>query len=205
MPHDQATPDLLHDTQRNAGRAPSDGWEAARVTQLDELVRDALAGDRSAFACLLEREAQPVYRATLSILGSPEDARDAVQEAAIRAWQQLPKLRNSAAWPAWFRRIAVRTALDESRRARRSREVQLPDQVDGELSHPMPHRDEMLTVLAALSRLPAEDRALLGLRYGADLTVPDSAEALGIRLGTAKARLHRALKKLRTELGDDCG
>lgn len=74
------------------------------MRELEELVSDALAGDRSAFACLLERETPSAYRAALAILRSPEEARDVVQEAAIHAWQELPRLRRAAAWPAWFRR-----------------------------------------------------------------------------------------------------
>jgi len=71
-----------------------------------------------------------------------------------------------------------------------------------------PAADERLTILAALARMSADDRVVLGLRFGADLEVPDLADALGIRLGTAKARLHRALRRLATELtehgeGDD--
>lgn len=60
-------------------------------------------------------------------------------------------------------------------------------------------------VMAAVRTLPSEDRALLGLRYGADLAVPDVAAALGIPLGTAKSRLHRALGRLAMAMGDEDG
>jgi DNA-directed RNA polymerase specialized sigma24 family protein len=65
---------------------------------------------------------------------------------------------------------------------------------------PGPAADERLTILAALSRMSPDDRVVLGLRFAADLEVPDLAAALGIRLGTAKARLHRALRRLAIEL-----
>jgi hypothetical protein len=79
-------------------------WEVeTALGQFDELVRDAVAGDRTAFASLLDGEAPTAYRAALAILRSPELAHEAVQEAAIRAWQQLPTLRASAAWPWWFK------------------------------------------------------------------------------------------------------
>lgn len=66
------------------------------MSDLEELLSDALAGDRSAFACLLERETPSAYRAALAILRSPEEARDVVQDAAIRAWQGLPRLQAEA-------------------------------------------------------------------------------------------------------------
>jgi RNA polymerase sigma-70 factor (ECF subfamily) len=171
--------------------------------QFDELVRDAIAGDRTAFASLLDGEAPTAYRAALAILRSPELAQEAVQEAAIRAWQQLPTLRAPAAWPWWFRRLAVRVALDEHRRARYSREVRLTTTDFGADPDPMGGADNRLSLLGAFARLSADDRVLLALRFQSDLTVPDVARTLGIRIGTTKARLHRAIARLRAELRDD--
>jgi RNA polymerase sigma-70 factor (ECF subfamily) len=173
------------------------------LSDLEELVGDALAGDRSAFACLLERETASAYRAALAILRSREEARDVVQEASIRAWQELPRLRHADAWPAWFRRITVRQALDERRHARHTRESQLIADTWPDAADPTANSDETIALLAGFSRLRPEDRAVLALRFHLDLTVPDVAETLGIRVGTAKARIHRAIAKLRAELRDD--
>lgn len=172
------------------------------AADLKELVRGALAGDRAAFARLLEREAPTAYRVALAILRSPEEAKEVVQESAIRAWQQLPRLRSADAWPAWFRRIAVRVALDEQRHARHGREIRLTRDVSVDTDTRL-DSDDVVSLLAAFGRLPADDRAVLALRFWLDLTVPDVAAALGIRDGTAKARLHRALARLRLELQDD--
>lgn len=173
------------------------------MSDLEELVSDALAGDRSAFACLLERDTASAYRAALAILRSPEEARDVVQEAAIRAWQELPRLRCADAWPAWFRRITVRQALDERRHARHTRESRLIADAWPGATDTTADSDETVSLLAAFGRLRAEDRALLALRFHLDLTVPDVAATLGIPVGTAKARIHRAVSKLRAELRDD--
>lgn len=170
---------------------------------LEELVSDARAGDRSAFGRLLERETLSAYRAALAILRSPEEARDVLQDAAIRAWQELPRLQRADAWPAWFRRIAVRRALDERRRARHTRESRLIADAWPIAGDPATNSDDTVTLLDAFGRLRPEDRALLALRFHLDLTVPDVAAALGIRVGTAKARIHRAIAKLREELRDD--
>jgi RNA polymerase sigma-70 factor (ECF subfamily) len=173
------------------------------LREIAELVSDALAGDRSAFACLLERETPSAYRAALAILRSPEEARDVVQEASVRAWQELPRLRRADAWPAWFRRITVRQALDERRHARHTRESQSIADAWLDAADPTVNIDETITLLAGFSRLRPEDRAILALRFHLDLTVPDVAEALGMRVGTAKARIHRAIARLRAELRDD--
>lgn len=171
--------------------------------RFEQLVADAITGDRVAFAQLLQSEAQGAYRAAFAVLGSPDLAREAVQEAAVRAWRGLPSLRDARAWPAWFRRIAVRAALEEGRRTRGSREVPIAEELIGSQPDPATAATDRVTMHAALQRLPDEDRALLGLRFGADLTMPAVAAAMGIPLGTAKARLHRALAKLRTDLGED--
>ena len=151
---------------------------------------------------MLESETPPAYRAALAILRSPEEAQDVVQEAAIRAWQKLPGLRSGLAWPAWFRRTVVRVALDEQRHARHVREIRLSDLTPYQ-DPLLDGTDDDLDLLDAFGRLPADERALLALRFWLDLTVLDVAAALGIRVGTAKARIHRAIARLRTELRDD--
>jgi RNA polymerase sigma factor (sigma-70 family) len=170
--------------------------------QLGHLVEAATAGDRAAFEMLLLRDAPIAYRAALAVLHSPHDAEDALQEAALRAWQRLPQLRDSAGWSAWFHRIAVHAAIDHVRRGRGSRALPLPPDFGLALPDPMRATDDRLTLLEAVGRLSVDDRAILGLRFGADLEVPNLAQVLGIRLGTAKARLHRALARLRAILAE---
>jgi RNA polymerase sigma factor (sigma-70 family) len=68
---------------------------------------------------------------------------------------------------------------------------------------PSPHPAERLALIAALGRLDPSDRAIISLRFFADLEMKDVADALGIRLGTAKSRLHRALERLRERMGQE--
>ena len=167
----------------------------------DEVVTAAARGDRHAFAALVEIEAMTAYRVAFGILGSHAEAEDAAQDAFIRAWRDLPTLRDPGRWSAWFRQLVVRSALDRARRSRRQATVSLDPAADGAFDppgpdgiEPMAARDELLRALAGLS---ADDRAVIALRFAADLEVPDIAAALGIPLGTAKSRLHRALARLR--------
>jgi RNA polymerase sigma-70 factor (ECF subfamily) len=171
-----------------------------------ELVSAARRGDETAFERLIEAEAPRVYRAVLAVVRSPEDAQEVIQDASVRAWRKLPGLRDEARWPAWYRRIAIRQAIDMAgRRKRRVREVPIdsaPGTADTRLApDPAAAVVERLAVMGALSRLSADDRAILGLRYGADLEVPDVAAALSIPLGTAKSRLSRALTRLAEAIG----
>jgi RNA polymerase sigma-70 factor (ECF subfamily) len=165
-----------------------------------ELVIAAKAGDGDAFMDLVQIETPEAFRLGLAILRHPHDAEDALQEAFVRAWRELPGLRDAECWPAWFRRIAVNAAIDTGRRKKAFRIVPLgfhepPPMADS--SAGLADRDE---VSRAMGHLDANDRALLALRFGHDLELPDVAAALGIPLGTAKSRLHRALGRVRKEL-----
>ena len=169
----------------------------------EELVGGARAGDRDAFAELVAQEAQGAYRVAFGILGTATEAEDATQDALIRAWRDLPTLRDTSRWGAWFRRLVVHAALDRGRRNRRRPEIGL-DSVEAPASRDtIDHVADDVTILAAVARLPVDDRAIVVLRFHADLPLPEVAHALGIPLGTAKSRLHRALARLRRELGDD--
>lgn len=163
----------------------------------------AQAGDKDAFAQLIEGEATTAYRMALVILGSPTEAQDATQDACLRAWRDLPRLRHAARWQAWFRKLAVHAAQDRARRLRRIPEIRIqPD--DGMLvSDPTAAIVARDRLRRGFRQLSADDRSVLTLRYYSDLTVPDIAEVLDIPLGTAKARLHRALARLRAVLGED--
>jgi RNA polymerase sigma-70 factor, ECF subfamily len=169
-----------------------------------ELVLAARLGDEVAFARLIEAEAPRIYRAVLAVVRSPEDAQEVMQDASIRAWRQLGRLRDVESWPGWFRRIALRQAFDRAgrQRQRQVRELDLSSIEDPGGPDPTAAWARHATVMEALARLSIEDRAILGLRYGADLAVPEVAATLGIPLGSAKSRLHRAEGRLAAAMGD---
>jgi RNA polymerase sigma factor (sigma-70 family) len=80
------------------------------------------------------------------------------------------------------------------------REVDLEMALDLSRLEPSVDTADRLELIAAFDRLSPDDRAILALRFYADLEIPDAAAALGIPLGTAKSRLHRALGRLRDQL-----
>jgi RNA polymerase sigma factor (sigma-70 family) len=165
----------------------------------DSVVFRARAGDQAAFSELVEAYGPATYRLCCAILRSGSDAEDAAQEAFIRAWRELPTLRDVGAWPAWLRRISVHVALDASRRNRlRAVTLRITSPSSAlDLTSVVTDRQELEE---AFARLSVADRTILVLRYYLDLEVPDAALALGIPLGTAKSRLHRALARLRADM-----
>ena len=167
-----------------------------------ELVERAGRGDHDAFAVLVTAAASGLDAAARLILRDGELARDAVQNALVRAWRDLPGLRDPEKFDAWLHRLLVNSCLDEARRRRRRPievEIQpLNDPVDGvDDVHRLADRD---LVERALVRLNPEHRALVVLHYYLGYPLPEAASTLGISLPAAKSRLHRAMQGLRLAL-----
>jgi len=184
--------------------SPNAGNEWARIVRLDTqmneetLVAEARAGSVEAFSRLIDRDGAVCYRLCFAILRSHADAQDAAQATFVKAWRQLPSLRDVSAWSDWLRRIAVRTAIDTARH-NRPRMVWLADS-DAAQADPSVALADRMELEAAFVRLSTDDRAVLTLRFYLDLELPQVAAALGVPLGTAKSRLHRALQRLRIAL-----
>jgi RNA polymerase sigma-70 factor (ECF subfamily) len=169
-----------------------------------ELVERAQRGDHDAFATLANAAIFRLDAAARLILNDPDQAKDAVQETLVRAWRDLPTLRDPERFEAWLHRLLVNACIDEARRLRRHR-VDVPimtiDQADpGDIASSAARRDELER---GFSRLAPEQRALVVLHHYLDQPLPEVARALGMPLGTAKSRLHRALALLRAAIDAD--
>ena len=152
---------------------------------------------------LVEQHATEVYRLTAAIVGSG-DAADVAQEAFVVAWQQLPKLRDEGSFAPWLRRICVNRSRNWLRdRGRRPRAaLDIGDEATAAVL-PDPGGDfrgavEARTILEpAFESLTPDQRAILALHYSLGYSIGESADALGIRAGTAKSRLSAGLAVLR--------
>ena len=168
------------------------------------LVEQARGGDHEAFAELARAAVVRLDRAARLILRDPELARDAVQEGLIRAWRDLPKLREPDRFDAWLYRLTVNACLDQTRRRRRRVvEVELtpmhsPSTSDS--SHAHADRDQVDRVLRGLDEA---GRAIVVLHYYVGMPLTDVAATLAIPVGTVKSRLHRALTDMRVAIDAD--
>lgn len=163
------------------------------------LVVAAREGDKVAFGMLVALESQEGYRLSYAVLRNRVDAEDALQDAFLCAWRQLPRLRDPDRWPAWFRRVLVNSAIEVHRRRGRRATVQPLSQAAppvGDSSARVALQDEVDRLMDCLE---PRDRALIVLRYQQDLDLPAIAAAMGMPVGTAKSRLHRALARMRSQ------
>ena len=156
---------------------------------------------------LVERHAAETYRLAAAIVGEG-DARDVAQEAFIAAWQQLPRLRDAAAFAPWLRRITVNRCRNWLRaRGRRVRPTSL--EADEAARLPDGHRDFRGAVEARMvlepgfNALSPDQRAVLALHYSMGYSIAETADALDLRVGTAKSRLNSGLAAMRNAIGPD--
>ncbi len=164
-----------------------------------ELIDRAKRGDHDAFAQLVDGALRRLDAAARLILRDPDLAQDAVQESLIRAWRDLPGLRDPDRFDAWLHRLLVNACLDlVRRRRRRPIEIELsPIDSTNVPDHSIAFADREL-LDTALRRLDPGHRAVVALHYLLGMPLPDVAVALGIPYGTAKSRLHYALTAMRT-------
>jgi RNA polymerase sigma-70 factor (ECF subfamily) len=168
------------------------------------LVERARGGDHDAFAELVRASVARLDAAARLILRDRELASDAVQEAYLRAWRNLPGLRDPDRFDGWLHRLLVRSCIDALRRRRaRPMEVEL-DPLDGPSSTD-PSSDVVQRELIddALRRLDPTWRAVVVLHFFLGMSLPEAAAVLGIPLGTAKSRLHRSLGLMRLAIADE--
>lgn len=192
----------------NAGTTPNDR----------SLVDAILAGDRDAFRTLVEREGPAVVSACTRVLDDRSEAEDVAQEAFVIAYRSLSTWRAEGAFGAWLSRIAVRLAV---RRAAQRKRVTWLDPLAAEADRPNQDRfrtigssdavdpvhsvvrsERAAQIRAAVASLDEPYREVVALRFFAERSLNEIAEATDRPLGTVKTHLHRGLARLRRSLDE---
>lgn len=170
-------------------------------------------GDLESFNCLVVAYQSRVYSLCLRMLGSPESADDATQEAFIAAYRSIGKLRG--ALRPWLLRIASNACIDELRRRKRQSSVSLdvpttdperehaldPPDASSERPESVALQDELSRALQAeLLRLPSEQRLAVILCDVEGFSYDEIAESMGCSVGTVKSRISRGRARLREQL-----
>jgi RNA polymerase sigma-70 factor (ECF subfamily) len=168
-----------------------------------ELVDRAQRGDREAFSVLAAGAVDRLYGIARMVLRDTELAEDATQEALVRAWRDLPTLRDVERFDAWLYRLIVRASADIGRHRRRWRtEVTMlpPEPSEPDHASALADRDQ---IERGLRRLTDAQQTILVLHFYVGLSPSETADALEIPVGTAKSRLHYAIEALRAVMAAD--
>jgi RNA polymerase sigma-70 factor, ECF subfamily len=168
------------------------------------LVLRAQSGDREALDALLASVQEPLYRYLLSLVGGRQLAEDVLQETFIRVYRKLGWLREPALFRPWAYRVATREAFRHLKRERRWDDQVRDEETLRALPAP-PAREEFAPVLSARLRetvagLSPASRAVVVLYYLHEMSLEETADVLGLPLGTVKSRLAYGLEALRRRL-----
>ena len=159
-----------------------------------ELLRRAATGQRAAVEELVERYQDVLYSIAMTFTRDPYQAEDLTQEAWIRILRALPSFRGESRFSTWIYRLTMNLFLN-----RRSTRSQADPENLAEEGRSDPQLDQVesnLSLTQAVRALPVEFRAVVALRYIADLSYQEIANALDIPLGTVQSRLKRGLERL---------
>lgn len=192
------------------------GRTHVETTISDEtLALRARSGGRSAFATLVERYQDRVYRLTLRLVHNPSDAEEVTQETFLLAHRSIASFQGESLFWTWLYRIAVNCALMRRRSARRhpvqSLEVTGPsgERLERTVTEPLEGADELVhrkmlaqRVRAALAGLDESQRAAVVLRDLEGMSSEDAAGILGVTAQVVRQRAHRARLRLREQLAD---
>lgn len=178
-----------------------------------DLIRRCLAGDQKACRDLVQRYQRPVFSVIMRVVRSAEDAEDLTQETFVRMFRALDRYDLERPFTAWLFTIATRIGIDHLRRRKvktvslsiaepGSTEERTIDVVDPGLrpDEVTSYGEEEDRASALINSLPEHYRIVVLLRHQQDLSYEEIAEALGVPLGTVKARIHRARALLKDRI-----
>jgi RNA polymerase sigma-70 factor, ECF subfamily len=169
-----------------------------------ELVRRAQRGDEEAFASLAVAIGDRLHGIAQRILRDADLAEDATQQALLSIWRDLPQLRDVERFDAWSYRLLVHACYSEGRRTRRWNPnlhvLPASSLIEPDDSDVVVDRDQLER---AFRRLSIDHRAVVVLHHYLDLTLDEVAHTLGIAPGTARSRLHHAMRALRAAIDAD--
>lgn len=159
-------------------------------------------GDRDAYEALARAVSRRLYLVAHRILRDTDRADDAVQQALVAIWRELPNLRDPDRFESWTYRVVVRICLAETRRSRRLGVTVATLRDD----HPASGNDGIADVALrdeldrAFRQLSPEHRAVIVLHHYVGLSLGEIAEVMGIPYGTVGSRLHHATRSMRASI-----
>jgi RNA polymerase sigma-70 factor (ECF subfamily) len=176
----------------------------------DELVELARRGDLRAWETIVRAYQGIAFRTAYILSGNAADAEEAAQDGFVKAYRALGRFRRGAPLKPWLLRIVANEARNRRRAAGRREALALRSATQDRPGDAVPspeaallERESRDRLLAAVERLSDDHRDAIACRYLLELSEKETAAALGVRRGTVKSRLARALERLRAELEEE--
>jgi RNA polymerase sigma-70 factor (ECF subfamily) len=168
------------------------------------LVERARGGDHAAFDALVDLDADRCLGIAFRITRDHALAEDAVQQALLSAWRELPRLRDVDRYEMWLQRLLVNACYQELRQLRRWKDQVTALPLEGPAAaDPYGSSEDRDALERAFGRLPPDRRAIFVLHHHAGMSLAEVAEIVGLPIGTVKSRLHYSTDILRAALAAD--
>ncbi len=188
--------------------------EHKKADVLEEMLARCQQGDRSAFTWLLEQYGQRVYWFYVRLSGSTQEAEDLLQDLFVRLIEKIERYKHDGRFESWLFRVAANLARDHARKRSRMTVFQSSGEDDFDFEDTLIAEtgDPVETVIGsemadklqvALKKLSQNEREMVIMRHYGQLSFKEIAEHFNVPLGTALAKVHRALKKLRGMIEDE--
>lgn len=186
--------------------------DTATAPSDQELIDRTLAGDGNAFGMLVERFQRRIYRVAYAVVRDESEADTITQDVFVQAYTHLAKFEGRAGLETWLTRIAINRSRDSLRRRKFvSLFVRREDDEDSEVmiepvdDRPDPERQFLsgqlrVAIQRAEKKLSSQQKVIFRLRHYENLSLEEIADHLGLRAGTVRAHLFRAIHKVRKEL-----
>lgn len=172
----------------------------------ERLVKRATRGDSRAFEAIYQRYHQELYRFCLAMVGSPQDAQDALQNTMVKVLRALPGEKREIQLKPWLYRIARNESVETLRKRRDSAELEPHQAITSGITETAETRERLRTLLADLEQLPDRQRAALVMRELSGLDFDQIAAAFGSSAAVARQTLYEARLSLRQlEAGREMG
>ena len=177
--------------------------EKAAADSEERLIREARKGHVPSFSALVVAHQEKMIHVAYSFLGNWEDARDAAQEALVKAYQGLRAFNKKSRFSTWLYRIVVNQCKDELRKKKlRAQEGENADPLESEAStadvrQELINRELEAEIYRSLDGLPFQQRSVFVLRYFEGLKLEEIGESLNVSTGAVKAHLWQANQKMR--------
>ncbi|KGR87219.1 RNA polymerase sigma factor [Lysinibacillus odysseyi] len=167
-------------------------------------INQVLTGDKQAYTHIINKYKNSLYATVLRMMKNPQTAQDLLQEAFVKAYEQLPKFDQKGSFKSWLYRVTINHCLDTLRK--KSYQVKQEEIQDEQLVNAASpeiiflKREKNRELERLIARLPEQERLILLLRYANDCSYVEISELLHIPLSDVRNKLHRAKKKLRTKI-----
>lgn len=183
-------------------------FDARAAGEDGDLIERSLAGNETAFAEIVARHQKKIYAVALAIVRDEAEADTITQDTFVQAYLHLSRFERRSQFETWLTRIAINRARDALRWRRRhdvSIGVDVHEKAGIDMQPDAERQAMSKEIEAALERslasLSAQQKTIFRLRHYEDLRLEEIAKLLGLRAGTVRAHLFRAVRKLRNDLG----